>query len=68
MKLTDSSPMPFGKYKGDKMINVPSAYLIWLYDNGKCSGILKEYIADNLDVLRKENRMAHGSHPNHYKS
>lgn len=30
--LTDNSPMPFGKYKGTKLENVPASYLIWLYD------------------------------------
>lgn len=52
--LTDDSIMPYGQYKGDKMINVPANYLIWLYDNNKCSGNVKEYIKDNYDVLREE--------------
>ena len=54
MKLTDESPMPFGKYKGDKMANVPASYLMWLYDNNKCNAEVREYIKENLDVLRKE--------------
>jgi uncharacterized protein (DUF3820 family) len=54
MKLTDESPMPWGKYKGDQMINIPASYLIWCYDNGKCSSDVKEYIKDNLDVLNEE--------------
>lgn len=54
MSLTDDSLMPFGKFKGEEMINVPASYLIWLYDNDKCSGEVKEYIEDNLDVLRVE--------------
>jgi uncharacterized protein (DUF3820 family) len=53
-KLTDESLMPFGKYKGDKMTNVPASYLIWLYDNGKCSSDVSEYIKENLDVLNEE--------------
>lgn len=52
--MTDKSLMPFGKYKGEPMINVPPDYLIWLYDEGKCFGELKEYIKDNMDVLKKE--------------
>ena len=52
--MEDTDLMPFGKYKGDKMINVPASYLLWLYDNNKCYGTIKEYIVDNLDVLRKE--------------
>lgn len=46
--------MPFGKYKGDKMINVPASYLLWLHENGKCSHDVREYIIENLDVLKTE--------------
>lgn len=53
-KLNDESLMPWGKYKGDKMENVPAEYLLWLYENDKCSGNVKEYIIDNLNVLEKE--------------
>lgn len=52
--LTDESLMPWGKYQGDEMINVPASYLIWLYDNNKCSGDVKAYIEDNYDVLNEE--------------
>lgn len=46
--------MPFGKYKNQKMANVPASYLLWLYDNDKCGSYVKEYIEDNLDVLKVE--------------
>jgi uncharacterized protein (DUF3820 family) len=52
--MTDESIMPFGKYKGEKLANVPPDYLIWLYDNNKCFGEIKKYIADNMDVLTSE--------------
>ena len=52
--MTDESMMPFGKYKGEKMANIPPDYLLWLYDNGKCYGEVRKYIADNLDVLKSE--------------
>jgi len=52
--MNDESLIPFGKYKGEKLANVPPDYLLWLFDNGKCYGDLKEYIKDNLDVLRSE--------------
>ena len=52
--MNDESLMPFGKYKGEKMANVPPDYLIWLYDNNKCYGQLKDYIFDNMDVLKSE--------------
>ena len=52
--MNDESIMPFGKYKGEKMANIPPDYLIWLYDNGICYGEVRKYIADNLDVLKSE--------------
>ena len=51
--LTDESPMPFGKYKGDKMINVPASYLLWCKDNTFNSDV-KEYVRDNYDALTME--------------
>ena len=54
MKMTDKSIMPFGKHKGKQLDQVPADYLMWLYENNKVSGLLKEYIEDNLDVLEKE--------------
>lgn len=54
MELTDESLMPFGKYKGEKMANVPAAYLIWLYNNGKCSSAVSKYVQENQDVLQSE--------------
>ncbi len=53
-KLTDQSLMPFGEYKDYSMINVPASYLIWLYENRKCSNQVKNYIIENLDVLRMQ--------------
>ncbi len=54
MKLTDKSLMPYGKYKGVEMANVPADYLLWLYDNEKCSNDVKDYIVENLEILRME--------------
>ena len=52
--MNDESLMPFGKYKGVKMANVPAAYLIWLYENANIDNKLKTYIMDNMDVLKSE--------------
>lgn len=46
--------MPFGKYMGKPMIDVPAKYLLWLFDNGCSHDGVRKYITDNLDVLRKE--------------
>jgi len=56
MILNDNSPMPYGRYKGDAMINVPAEYLMYLYDNNKYSPDVLEYIKDNMDVVRQRGR------------
>ena len=52
-EVTDETPMPFGKYKDDRMDEVPAEYLLWLYDNDKARNLV-EYIEDNMDVLQQE--------------
>jgi len=52
--MTDESTMPYGKHKGQKMANVPPDYLIWLFENNKCTPEVAKYIAENLDVLKAE--------------
>ncbi|MFX1704567.1 DUF3820 family protein [Chitinophaga sp. CC14] len=53
--VTDSTMMPFGKYKNKKTLaNVPAVYLLWLYENGCDHRGVMQYIQRNLDVLRKE--------------
>ena len=52
--MTDESIMPFGKYKWQKMANVPPEYLLFIYENGKLFGGVAEYIKENLDVIKAE--------------
>jgi uncharacterized protein (DUF3820 family) len=52
--LTDQNKMPFGKWTGTRLANVPADYLIWIYENKKCNAEVAEYIKDNLEVLKKE--------------
>lgn len=52
--LTDTSKMPWGAHAGKPMQDVPASYLIWLYDNNKCSPDVRQYITDNLETLRLE--------------
>lgn len=52
--MKDDSLMPFGKYKGDQMVNVPADYLIWLFENNKCGGEVLAYIRANETNLRQE--------------
>ena len=50
--LTDTDKMPFGKYKGKMMQDVPASYLHYLWTNGmttqtKCNPVAN-YIERNL--------------------
>ena len=61
--MTDDSIMPFGKHKGDKLANVPAAYLLWLkaqWDETpperERDRELKRYIEDNIDILTMEQK------------
>lgn len=54
MILTDYHLMPFGKYAGRRVIEVPAVYLLWLFNNGINHPDVKEYILANLEVLKKE--------------
>ena len=56
-QLNDTDKMPFGKYKGELMQDVPASYLHWLWTNGKdrdprCP--VADYIRRNLDALKQE--------------
>lgn len=60
MTLTDTDPMPFGKYKATPMQDVPVGYLHWLWHKAthqelKTSTVLK-YIEQNLSALKAENK------------
>lgn len=56
MKLDDNSLMPQGKFKGEKMQDVPYWHLLWLADQPFCRSDVLEYINDNRDVLEKEQK------------
>jgi len=56
VEYEDNTLMPFGKFKGDKLVNVPAWYLLNLWDEKRplSDPKLEEYIKDNLTGLRKE--------------
>jgi len=56
--MDDNSKMPFGKYQGTKMANVPASYLLWIFENNKCTAEVALYINRNLDVLQEEVKRA----------
>lgn len=46
--LTDESEMPWGKYQGMTMEEVPDDYLKYMYNAGKVCGRVKEYIEEYM--------------------
>lgn len=55
--MKDTDPMPFGKFKGKPMQDVPSGYLCWLWNNGKKDDMqcpVACYIRENLSALKME--------------
>lgn len=52
--MTDQDLMPFGKYKGERMENVPASYLLWLREQGCSNPEVREYIKENETVLLTE--------------
>lgn len=53
-EVTDHTIMPFGKFRGKAMINVPAIYLLWLFDNNCTHAGVKKYITANLQILKNE--------------
>lgn len=53
--FTDESIMPFGMFKGSRLIDVPDSYLLWLYENDKM-GRLRKYIEENLQAIQNNVR------------
>lgn len=56
-KLTDVSPMPFGKHEGQAMEKVPASYLHWLWENGlykEPENPVHQYIVDSMGALETE--------------
>lgn len=54
--LTDDSPMPFGKYEGTKLGDVPADYLLWLLRQDWIGGWrgLHNYLKSRQDILLEE--------------
>lgn len=46
--------MPFGKYKGEQLLDIPASYLEWIYDNLELNGDLEQAVSDAIDILRGE--------------
>ena len=59
-QLQDTDPMPWGKWKGKPMQDVPADYLFWLWTNGsaykaeKGTCTVADYIKRNMAALQQE--------------
>lgn len=52
--MNDNDLMPNGIHKGKKMSSVPAEYLLWVFDNDKCSKDVRAYILDVMEALQTE--------------
>jgi hypothetical protein len=61
--MTDASIMPWGKHRGTALANIPGDYLLKLYgewdlaSGGDIYLGLKDYIEDNMLLLKREARV-----------
>ncbi len=53
--LTDNDKMPFGKFEGKKLSDVPDEYFLFCFENGffDSRAALKLYVIDNLAAIKK---------------
>lgn len=56
-----TTEMPFGKYKGQLLIDLPEPYVVWFYENGfpegklgELLGLLYEIKLNGLEYLVRE--------------
>jgi phage I-like protein len=63
MPLEDASLMPYGKYKDQKMIDVPASYLLWMHEQIRKMApnkrslqqkLVFDYVKTNYQALEKE--------------
>lgn len=45
---TEITEMPFGKYKGTPIADIPDSYLIWLHENVNMNDMLKEAVVNTM--------------------
>ena len=56
IEWTDKALMPFGKYRGKNLADIPPSYLLWLYEQPwiKEHHQLYAYLKKNEDLLIEE--------------
>lgn len=52
--FNDESPMPWGKYAGKPIGEVPDEYLLFLYESnkGRVWGEVGRYIEENIEAIK----------------
>ena len=55
MDYLENFQMPFGKYKGESLLDIPVSYLEWVYYNIELNGDLEQAVSYAIDLLRSEN-------------
>jgi uncharacterized protein (DUF3820 family) len=58
--LTHNSIMPYGKYNGHRLKNVPAEYLLWIFENNKTTPQMAKYINRYISILNKEKELRRG--------
>jgi len=51
-EFTDDTIMPFWKFKGKKMKDIPKSYKKWMYDKSLCTGPLRAYLEKNYESYK----------------
>ena len=58
MIINDQSKMPFGRYVGWQLDDIPANYFLWLYEHRKFSRDLRVWIEDNMIVLKRAGELS----------
>ena len=45
-----TTKMPYGKYKGVTLIDLPEPYVVWYYDNGFPKGELGQLLSELYEI------------------
>jgi uncharacterized protein (DUF3820 family) len=52
--IDENYKIPYGAHKGKKMVDIPASYLIYIWENHKPFGYVKDYIKENLETLKMQ--------------
>ena len=54
IKVTHNTPLWFGRYRGKKLKEIPSRYLLWLIEKDFTTGQMRKYLKENAEILKRE--------------